>query len=225
MLDVVFFLFVSACDPVLGDNNALYVPEAFVPIYRDKLLHLSDIVTPNQTEAERLSGITIRDLQSAYTSLQWFHARGVRTVIITSMTFAGSDDRIEVLASTLSDLSDPYPTQVARMSFEKVPTYFSGTGDLTTAMLLGWIVKKKGEEATSTTAPGVFSFPTLVCALELTMSTLQSVIHRTAAAKSEELLLIQSKSEIERPHVTQRAEIVDATQWAQQLKQQHASTQ
>lgn len=43
-----FFL----CDPVMGDCGRLYVPESIVPIYRDHLLPLSDLITPNQTEAE-----------------------------------------------------------------------------------------------------------------------------------------------------------------------------
>jgi pyridoxine kinase len=210
----------------MGDNNALYVPEAFVAIYRDSLLHLSDIATPNQTEAELLSGIPIRDLASAYANLHWFHARGVRTVILTSMSFptdsdASSEQLIQVMASTISDLSDPYPTQYAHMQFRKVPTYFSGTGDLTTALLLAWLVKNRDKAQSglaTTTASGVFSFATLVRSLELTMATLQAVIHRTAEAQSEELLLIQSKADIENPVTTQRATIVDATTLATELR-------
>ena len=39
-------------DPVMGDDGHLYIDEALVPIYRNKLLPLATIVTPNQFEAE-----------------------------------------------------------------------------------------------------------------------------------------------------------------------------
>jgi pyridoxine kinase len=36
----------------MGDNGALYVPKELLPIYRDKLIPLADIITPNQFEVE-----------------------------------------------------------------------------------------------------------------------------------------------------------------------------
>lgn len=39
------------CDPVLGDEGKLYVPQEFVAIYRDQLLPMASVITPNQTEA------------------------------------------------------------------------------------------------------------------------------------------------------------------------------
>ena len=44
--------FILVCDPVMGDNGHLYVPKELLYIYRDKLIPLADIVTPNQFEAE-----------------------------------------------------------------------------------------------------------------------------------------------------------------------------
>lgn len=38
------------CDPVLGDNGKMYVPESLLPIYRELIIPLADIVTPNQYE-------------------------------------------------------------------------------------------------------------------------------------------------------------------------------
>lgn len=233
----------------MGDNSKLYVPEAFVSIYRDDLLGWSDVVTPNQTEAERLSGIPIVDQSSALANLTWFHSRGPRTVIITSMTYPGpivtdatpategiellspsSAKTIHVMASTIEEEGidpkiEPNPKQYAQMQFEYVPVYFSGTGDLTAALLLAWLTKLHQQEqqqstssssssttstssSASSSSPPCFSFSTLVGALERSMSTLQSVIHRTFEAKSEELKLIQSKLDIEQPPTTHKATIV-----------------
>ena len=61
------------CDPVLGDNGQLvrcvhyaepvvtcvsvlqYVPAELPPVYKEKLLPLADVITPNQFEAELVS--------------------------------------------------------------------------------------------------------------------------------------------------------------------------
>jgi pyridoxine kinase len=39
-------------DPVMGDDGKIYVSPTIPPLYRDVLLPLADIVTPNQFEAE-----------------------------------------------------------------------------------------------------------------------------------------------------------------------------
>lgn len=42
----------TVCDPVMGDNGHMYVPKELLEIYRDKLIPLADIITPNQFEVE-----------------------------------------------------------------------------------------------------------------------------------------------------------------------------
>ncbi|VDP33279.1 unnamed protein product [Echinostoma caproni] len=41
------------CDPVLGDSGELYVPAELIPIYKEKLLPLADVILPNQFEQFR----------------------------------------------------------------------------------------------------------------------------------------------------------------------------
>lgn len=43
---------IYVCDPVMGDDGKLYVQSEVVPIYRDLLLPIADVITPNQFEAE-----------------------------------------------------------------------------------------------------------------------------------------------------------------------------
>jgi pyridoxine kinase len=231
------------CDPVLGDlieggAGKLYVPAEFIDIYRTRLLPLADVWTPNQFEAEQLSGLRIDDEASARQCLQWFHARGVRTVIITSCTYrksassSSSSDApnlIHVLGSTIddADVSDDVGSsaassrrrlRVAHMAIPRLDKYFTGTGDLTAALLLAWLTRshkqeqeqlaaKQGSAATAAAAavpsgPPRFSFATLCVALERSMATLQAVIRRTYDAQSSELLLIQAKQDIEQPQPT-----------------------
>jgi ribokinase len=49
----------------------------------DELLQNTDIITPNETEAEMLTGIEIRDSNSAKLACDKLHQIGVKTVIIT----------------------------------------------------------------------------------------------------------------------------------------------
>lgn len=49
----------------------------------DQLLRLIDIITPNETEAEWLTGIAVQNDYSAAQAAQWLHDKGVGIVIIT----------------------------------------------------------------------------------------------------------------------------------------------
>ncbi|ETS31757.1 ribokinase [Photorhabdus temperata] len=49
----------------------------------DQLLSLVDIITPNETEAEYLTGITVNDDSGAEKAAQILHDKGIETVIIT----------------------------------------------------------------------------------------------------------------------------------------------
>jgi pyridoxine kinase len=72
------------CDPVLGDNGKFYVPKELVEIYRDEVLKVACIITPNQFEAEKLSGVDdICDIESAKAAINALHALGPEIVVIT----------------------------------------------------------------------------------------------------------------------------------------------
>ncbi|MFY1026970.1 ribokinase [Actinobacillus seminis] len=49
----------------------------------DEMLALVDMITPNETEAEILTGIAVTDEQSAAEAAQVFHQKGIHTVLIT----------------------------------------------------------------------------------------------------------------------------------------------
>ena len=62
------------CDPVIGDQQSLYVTEATARAIRDQLMPLADIATPNRFELEWLSGVPLDDNQQLRTA-----CAGVRT--------------------------------------------------------------------------------------------------------------------------------------------------
>ncbi len=64
-----------------------------------EIIHLVDIVTPNETEAESLSGVPILDIESAKNAAEKIHNMGVKIVIITrgakgALLFDGQRHRI-----------------------------------------------------------------------------------------------------------------------------------
>lgn len=78
----------------MGDNGQLYVPEDLIPIYQNEILPLCDICTPNQFEAETLTGHKIQSHEDAWRATEWFHAKGVKTVVISSTNFSPKSNEL-----------------------------------------------------------------------------------------------------------------------------------
>ncbi|KAL9256756.1 Pyridoxal kinase-like protein [Drosera capensis] len=93
------------------------------------------------------------------------------------------------------------PPEQFKIVIPKIPAYFTGTGDLTTALLLGWSNKYPGN---------------LDRAAELTVSSLQALLQRTVndytragfdpQTSSLEIRLIQSLEDIRNPQVNFKAQ-------------------
>ena len=83
--------FIYLCDPVLGDNGLLYVPEEMVEGYR-KILHIPNILTPNQFELELLTGLKVHSLEDALTAIDALHKLGPRTIVLTSSQLGNTQD-------------------------------------------------------------------------------------------------------------------------------------
>jgi pyridoxal/pyridoxine/pyridoxamine kinase len=49
------------CDPVMGDHGKFYVPKEAVPQYK-KMLSLTDVITPNQFEAEYVLRVRVKSV-------------------------------------------------------------------------------------------------------------------------------------------------------------------
>lgn len=73
----------------MGDEGKLYLPPDMVPLFREALLPLSNVVTPNCFEAELLTGLTISDDATAVAACNSLHERGPHTVVCTHMTVLG----------------------------------------------------------------------------------------------------------------------------------------
>ncbi|KAI5644372.1 phosphomethylpyrimidine kinase domain-containing protein [Phthorimaea operculella] len=186
---------IYVCDPVMGDNGKMYVPEEILPVYRDIVVPLADILTPNQFEAEQITGLTMKDLDGALKVIQALHQKGVKTVVLSS-TDLGDDKSMIGIASTKGG-------PCYKIGIPKVATNFTGTGDLFAALFLAWSHKTNNN---------------IKLTLEKTIATLQSIVQDTYKKAREqqpkeklpaalvELRLIQNKRVIEEPSIEIEAE-------------------
>jgi pyridoxine kinase len=69
------------CDPVLGDNGKLYVPAELVKVYKETLVPLAHLLTPNQFELEQLTGVKVTSVDAALKACSLLHSVGVKTVV------------------------------------------------------------------------------------------------------------------------------------------------
>ncbi|PVV01042.1 hypothetical protein BB560_004555 [Smittium megazygosporum] len=121
-------------DTVLGDYGELYVPVELVDLYRVHLCPLADMVTPNQFEAETLSGKKIKNINDAVEICDFFHSLGVKIVVITS--FSLPDEHPDTLLHLVASIKSGGKSQVLKVSFPFLRGYFTGAGDLLCALLL-----------------------------------------------------------------------------------------
>ncbi|KAI5559427.1 hypothetical protein POPTR_017G129000v4 [Populus trichocarpa] len=184
------------CDPVLGDEGKLYVPPELVEVYREKVVPVASMLTPNQFEAEQLTGFRIVSEHDGREACNKLHAAGPAKVVITSINI---DGHLLLIGSHEKEKGQS-PDQF-KIVIPKIPAYFTGTGDLMTALLLGWSNKHPDD---------------LAKAAELAVSSLQAVLQRTLddyktagydpQSSSLEIRLIQSQDDIRHPQIKFKAE-------------------
>lgn len=195
--------FLSVCDPVLGDYGAdgvgkLYVPESLVAIYRDEIIPLADIVTPNQFEVELITDKKIATEADAWEGAKWFHDKGVKIVALSSSNMGDKNE----LVAFLSAMKENGKIEKFKLSIPKQgPIHLTGTGDLFAALFMANSTKYADD---------------LGKALELTIASVQATILTTlnsmpeelrtgkiaVTAQQRELKIIQSKKHFENPEVS-----------------------
>lgn len=83
----------------MGDNGKMYVPEELLPIYKESIVPLADIITPNQFEAELLTGRKITSVDDAWKAIKILQDKGCKTVVLSS-TELGDKKHLLAIAST-----------------------------------------------------------------------------------------------------------------------------
>lgn len=193
------------CDPVLGDKGKFYVPKELVRLYREKVIPLADVLTPNQFEVEQLTGIAIRSIDDAKRACHELHVMGPSLVIITSMELDSNKESnsMTIMASQIQQTPiNGNMTEAQELTWRIdcpiLAGHFTGTGDLCAALFLAHTAKF------SDVPPNVNQIPD---AMERVVNTMFAILKRTSEGlgpfvKSRELKLVQSKDLILKPPKT-----------------------
>lgn len=198
---------VYVCDPVMGDNGRLYVAADLPAAYRESIVPLASILTPNAFEAEQLTGLPVRTEAEALAACCALHDRGPHTVVVSSLQVEGDVGHVTIVASTRLP-QRAGGGQRLRLRVPRIDAYFTGTGDLFTALLLARLHREPD---------------CLGAALEAAVASLQAVLRDTAAeagdavaqtlrsaevCRRRELRLIQNQAAIREPTVKVLAEVL-----------------
>lgn len=131
-------------DPVMGDEGVLYVEKNVIPIYRQILESKQiDIVTPNQYELELLVDHKIVCLKSLKQALILFHEKyNVKHIVLSSLfaeMFTDLEGGSETIYCCISSLD--LPDKLVFYKIDKISGYFTGVGDMFSALLIDRITK------------------------------------------------------------------------------------
>ncbi|KAH9995087.1 Ribokinase-like protein [Russula vinacea] len=158
-------------DPVMGDANRLYVSRDVIPLYRS-LLTKASIITPNWFEVETLTDTKIEDGASLHKALTILHETySVPNVVIISDHEQSLLCLASVRATDDGGSSTPShrPSTVYAACVPLISGYFSGVGDLFSALVLGHY------DASSPPAP----LPPLPRAVSLALTKTHAILRLT----------------------------------------------
>ncbi|MEA3536880.1 pyridoxal kinase PdxY [Rhizobium sp. CC-YZS058] len=162
---------IYACDPVIGDEGGLYVPEPVAAAIRDRLLPLATIATPNRFELSWLCGVP---LASNAEILDAALALGPPRMLVTSAVamMSGSTGNLY--------LSGHHALLAEHRMIDGAP---NGTGDLMAALLLARLLEGHDEERT----------------LQLATASVFEIVSRSVRRGADELTLQQDSASLSRP--------------------------
>lgn len=190
--DILFY-----CDPVMGDDGNYYVPKELMPVYRDIVIPLADVITPNVFELSELSGLSINNEQECLEAIDLMHKCGVKIVVVSSGLETSTT---KFCYASVYKGANERALQY-RFDIPILPGKFVGTGDVFISLLLVWMDKLDGD---------------IALAIQNVIGTLQGILRRTAnkayyqrnpkeyspTSKELELQLVQSRLDILAPQVT-----------------------
>jgi pyridoxine kinase len=168
------------CDPVMGDvGRGFYVHPDIPDIFRNEVIALADIVTPNQFELDALTGLPSASEAEARKAVEALHKKGPRVVLVTSFKSGDTpQDHVDMLASDGNAL---YRIRTPELIFDTGT--MAGAGDLTAAVFLSRYLETGDIRRT----------------LELTAASVYGIMEATFRGKSRELLIVQAQRELEAP--------------------------
>jgi len=179
---------IYCCDPVMGDLGlGFYVKPGIPEIFRNEVIPLADIITPNLFELCALAGmdapaanaITMEEVLDAVKRL---HAAGPKIILVTSLKTKETEKRPDSQAEIgmlVSDGKEVYRISTPELSFSDSAS-MAGSGDLTAAVFLSRYLERRNIKES----------------LELTTASVYGIMEATHRAGSPELLIIAAQDKL-----------------------------
>lgn len=159
------------CDPVIGDEGGLYVPEDRAAAIRDELIPLADIASPNRFELAWLTGSNLNSLSDVLSAARLL---GPEKILVTSMLSDGPKRTGNLLVQLNGALFAEH---------DLIDAHINGVGDLTSALFLALALADYDDER----------------CLKLVTSSVCEILLNTKAADSNELLLERNLNSLSGP--------------------------
>jgi pyridoxine kinase len=180
------------CDPVIGEvGRGVYVRAGIPEAFRDRLVPMADVVTPNPFELELLSGIPPTTLEAARAAARALLGPGSREgpgpdlVVATGLRPPEAPGELAVLAATRD------AAWVIRHPRRAVRVW--GTGDAFAALFLGVYLAHRDPQT----------------ALEHAVAALDEVLALAEMKDTDELPLVAAQDALTRPRARFTAERFD----------------
>jgi len=161
---------VFACDPVMGDDGALYVSKQLAEAILLELVPRADILFPNIFELQHLSGLPVTGLKDVRPAMEALRKKTRRALIVA--TGIPDPEHADILTSLALDDSGLWQAKAKRHDM-----HASGNGDCFAALFLGRYL-------------GHRDLPTALGNAAEGMSIITGL---TAATQSDELKIVESQ--------------------------------
>lgn len=159
------------CDPVIGDDVGLYVPEETAVAIRDRLIPLASIITPNRFELEWFAGKQLSDNTAL---LKAARKLGRERTLVTSAFAMMANHTGNIL------LTGPQALMAEHRLIADPP---NGAGDLLAAVFLAHLMDGKSDER----------------ALQDATASVFEILTRTSRKDDDELALEREAASLKRP--------------------------
>jgi pyridoxine kinase len=193
------------CDPVMGDiGRGFYVKPDIPDLFRNELVPLADIITPNQFELEALTGIETRGIDNARRAIGMIHEKGPGIVLVTSYHDGKGDDEKKI-AMLASDKSGVYSITTPELP---IGAGMAGSGDITAAVFLSRYLEtgdvKKTLELCTASVYGIIEASWQACNSKVFSQSgdkfsLNSEKNNKPGSELIELRIVQAQNELDSP--------------------------
>jgi len=141
------------CDPVMGDQQGMFVKPEVAQMLQKDCLPLADILTPNLFELTYLSGKRIQTLSELLEACRILHSLGPKTILVTSTEVRETPPgKIQMV---LSQENQRWLIETPKFELHPAP---NGSGDFTAAVFLAHVLKSADfKTALELTAASVFA--------------------------------------------------------------------